>query len=326
MDPRTTVSPELVEVSSHSRKKARPVRDVGDLAAAQEGIVGHQQLLDLGFGERWIQHRLISGWLRQVFRGAYAVGHKRITWRGRLRAAILSCGPNALISHRTAAALHNLIRGGGGKIHVTVPGGGHEDRDGIVLHRVRRIAAADIAEVDGIPVTSVARTCLDQAAIVRGPVLDDILEAAERSSNFDLEAMLAVCGRGRTGSTALKRALLLYQPIPGWTRSRLERRLFRALRKRGAPLPGVNLWVEDQECDLVWHDEHLVVEVDGDVWHSTTASKARDPRRDAKLQIAGFATFRVPENRIVYEIDGVVDDVIALLRRPAVRTPARPGP
>jgi very-short-patch-repair endonuclease/predicted transcriptional regulator of viral defense system len=325
MQTRRTPGDELVEVSSHSRKKARPVREVGDLAAAQEGVVGHQQLLDLGLGERWIQHRLISGWLRQVFRGAYAVGHRRISWRGRLRAATLACGPNALISHRTAAALHNLKRGGGGKIHVTVPGGGHEDRDGIVLHRVRRIAPADITTVDGIPVMSVARTCLDMAATVHPDVLDDMLEAAERNKTFDLTAMLAACGRGRRGSKALKRALALYRPIPGWTRSRLEKRLFNALRKRGAPLPSVNAWIVDQECDLVWHDEHLVVEVDGDVWHGTTAAKARDPRRDVKLQLARFATFRVPENRIVYEIDGVVDDVVDLLRRLAARTPARPG-
>jgi very-short-patch-repair endonuclease len=298
---------------------------VAEIAAGQDGVVGHEQLHALGLGDDAIQHRIDKGWLHVVFRGAYAVGHKRITWRGRLRAAVLSCGPNALISHRTAAALHNLRRGGGGKIHVTVPGGGHEDRDGIVLHRVRRIAPADAASVDGIPVTSVARTCLDQAAVIKRETLDDLLEAAERNKSFDLNAFLAVCGRGRRGSKALKRAILLYQPIPGWTRSRLERRLFKALRKRGAPLPSVNAWVEDQECDLVWHDEHLVVEVDGDVWHNTTAARARDPRRDAKLQIAGFATFRVPENRIVYEIDGVVDDVLALLRRPWARTPALRG-
>jgi hypothetical protein len=320
-----TPYPELVEVSRNSSGKARPVRAVAELAGAQEGVVGHAQLVELGLGDDWIEHAMATGRLHQVFRGAYAVGHKRISWRGRLRAAILSCGPKALISQRTAAALNNLKRGGGGKIHVTVPGGGHEDRDGIVLHRVRRIAPADIASVDGIPVTSVARTTLDMAAIVKADVLDDILEAAERNNTFDLTAMLKVCGRGRRGSKALKRALSLYRPIPAWTRSRLERKLFRALDKAGAPLPAINAWIEDQECDLVWHAEELIVEVDGDVWHSTTAARARDPRRDAKLQLAGFMTFRVPENRIVYEIDGVVDDVIGLLRRPGARTPARPG-
>jgi predicted transcriptional regulator of viral defense system len=320
----TPGNPELVEVNRNSSRQPRPVRQVADLAARQDGVVGHEQLHELGFPNDWIDHQVETGRLHVIFRGAYAVGHKRITWRGRLRAAILSCGPNALISHRTAAALHGLRRGGGGKIHVTVPGGGHEDRDGIVLHRVRRLPPAERTTVDGIPATSVARTCLDMAAIVRSDVLTELLEAAERNKTFDLTAMLAVCGRGREGSKALKRALSLYQPIPGWTRSRLEKRLFTALRKRGAPLPGVNLWVEGQERDLVWHDQWLVVEVDGDIWHATTAAKTRDPRRDAQLQIAGYATFRAPENGIVHDIAGLVDDIVALLRRPWARTPARP--
>src|SRR3954471_23236016 len=120
----TPGNPELVEVMPDSRAQPRPVRQVARLAASQDGVVGHDQLHALGFSMRWIQCQIEKGWLHVIFRGAYAVGHKRISWRGRLRAAILSCGPNALISHRTAAALHNLKRGGGGKIHVTVPGGG----------------------------------------------------------------------------------------------------------------------------------------------------------------------------------------------------------
>jgi very-short-patch-repair endonuclease len=298
---------------------------VAALAAAQEGVVGHGQLVELGFSLEWIQRQLMAGRFHIVFRGAYAVGHKRVSWRGRLRAAALACGPTALISHRSAAALHDLRRSQSRLIHVTVPGGGHEHRDGIVLHRVRNIRAADVGNVDGIPVTSPARTCLDMAAIVRPHVLDELLEAAERQRVLDLAAFTAVCGRGRAGSKALRRALVLYEPLPGWTRSRLERRLLRALKKAGVPLPAVNNWIGDQECDLVWHDARLVVEVDGDVWHSTTAARHRDPRRDAKLQLAGYAPFRVPENRLVHDIGGVVDDVVGLLRLRAARTPARPA-
>jgi very-short-patch-repair endonuclease len=317
--------PELVEVSAHSWQKARPVRAVAVLAGTQDGVVGHQQLLDLGFSERWIQHRLVDGWLHQIFRGAYAVGHRRITWRGRYKAATLACGPRSLISHRSGGALHNLRRWSSPTVHVTVPGGGHEDRDGIVLHRVRRLDPKDIAVVDGIPVTGVARTCLDMAAVVRADVLDDILEAAERNNVFDLAAFTAVCGRGRTGSKALKRALLLYRPIPGWTRSGLERRLFRALRKEDVPIPAVNKWVAGCECDLVWVDQQLVVEVDGAAWHGTTAARHRDPQRDVRLQMADYAVMRVPENRLVHDIAGVVADIDGLLKRPGARTPARPG-
>src|SRR5688572_7132575 len=92
-DPETHQLPELVEVSGHSYGKPRPVRAVVELATAQDGVVGHDQLVALGVSVDWIEHRIRSGWLTIVFRGAYAVGHKRITWRGRCRAAVLSCGP-----------------------------------------------------------------------------------------------------------------------------------------------------------------------------------------------------------------------------------------
>ena len=290
-------------------------------------MVGHDQLIALGFSHAWIKDRLRIGYLHIVFRGAYAVGHQRLTWRGRLRAAILSCGPKALISHRTAADLQGLRRSSSRVIHVTVPPGGREDRQqGLVLHRVRNMGDNEKSIVDGIPCTSPARTCLDMAAIVRRDVLDQILEQAERLQTLDVAAFLAVCKRGRKGSGALKRALHIYEPLPGWTRSRLERRAIRLLKDQGLHPDGVNVWVEHAavEADIVFHDAKLVIEIDGGEVHGTTAAKIRDPQRDAKLQIAGYAVLRVPEHRLVYEPDAYVDDVEQLLSR-AGRTRARPG-
>jgi predicted transcriptional regulator of viral defense system len=321
-----TQIPELVEVRVHSEPKARPVRVVVELAADQDGVVEHDQLLALEVGEEWIKHKLRIGWLTIVFRGVYAVGHKRITWRGRLRAAVLSCGPGAYLSHHTAAVLHGLWRYWGGVIHVTAPPGGREDREeGIVVHRIRNMRAVEKGEVDGLPVTSVARTCLDMAARVHPDTLDDMVEAAERNETFDLAAFMAVCKRGRTGSAALKRALLRYQPT-GWTRSRLERRAIRELRQAGVRIVGVNVWIPeaDLEADLLL-EHKVVVEIDGGVVHGTTAAKIRDPDRDLKLQLAGYTPIRIPEYRLVHEPERVVADVKALLLSRAARTPARPG-
>jgi very-short-patch-repair endonuclease len=295
------------------------------LATAQDGVVGHDQLVTLGVSVDWIEHRIRSGWLTIVFRGAYAVGPRRITWRGRLRAATLSCGPDAYISHQTAAALHGLRRSSSALIHVTAPPGGREDRAGIVFHRVRNMRDVEKADVDGIPVTSVARTCLDMAASARSDVLDDLLEAAERNGTFDLTAFVAVCKRGRNGSANLKLALRVYQPT-GWTRSRLERKAIKALRDAGIRPSGVNVWVEAAavEVDLLFEDERLAVEIDGGVVHGTTAAKDRDPDRDTKLQLAGYVPLRVREHRLVHEPDRFVSDVKGLLSR-GERTRARPG-
>ena len=315
--------PELVEVCGGMGRKARPVRAVAELARGQDGVVGHQQLVALGFTRDWINSRIAAGWLHVVFRGAYAVGHKRITWKGRYRAALLSCGPHALLSHRSAVRWHNLKRWSGGDVHVTVPGGGREDRQpGLVIHRVRNIREADTTTVDGLPVTSVARTLLDMAAITRRETLEGLLEAADDAGVLDAKACAAVCGRGRPGSTSLKRALLLYQPIPGWTRSRLEKRAYRLIQEDpDLPTPSVNTWIGKHEVDLRVGD--LVIEIDGAATHGTRAARERDPRRDVDIQLAGCEIMRVTEHRLVYEPESVLADIRAFSR--AERTPARPG-
>lgn len=328
--PETAATPptrELVEVRVHSEPKARPVREIVELADSQDGVVEHDQVLALGYGNEWIKHKLRRGWLTAVFRGVYAVGHQRLTWRGRIRAAVLSCGPGAYISHWTAARLHDLRRWNIGVIHVTVPPGGREDRQqGIVVHRIRDMRSVERGEVDGIPVTSVARTCLDMAAIVRADLLDELIEAAEKAGTFDLKAFLAVCKRGRKGSAALKRALLKYQPI-GWTRSRLERFAIRELANAGVRPSGVNVWIPEAgvEVDLLFEDERVAVEIDGGAVHATTAAKIRDPQRDIKLSLAGYLPVRAPEYRLVHETSAVVAELKALLLSRAARTPARPG-
>ena len=318
---------ELVEVSTNSGQQPRPVRAVAELARRQDGVVGHGQLIALGFGERWIQHRIDRGWVHVVFRGAYAVGHRRISWKGRFRAALLSCGPDAMLSHWSAIRWHNIKRWAGGDIHVTVPGGGREDRQpGLVIHRVRNLRDADKAVVDGLPVTSVARTLLDMAAILRRTTLDGLLEAADEAKLLDVAKCHAVRGRGRAGSKALKRALLLYEPIPGWTRSRLEKRAYRLLTSDpDLPTPSVNKWIAGHEADLSYPDHGLIVEIDGGAVHGTKAAKERDPERDADWQLAGFKVFRATEHRLVYLPETVPAYVKAFLSR-AGRTRARPGP
>lgn len=298
---------------------------MAELAAVQDGVVGHEQLHDLGFSDDWIEYELRVGRLHVVFRAAYAMGHTRITWQGRYRAALLSCGPDAVLSHRSAVRWHNLKRWPGGAIHVTVPGGGREDRQpGLVIHRVRKVRDADMTIVDGLPVTSIARTLLDMAPIVRRETLDELLEAADNANVLDVTACTNVCGRGRAGSTALKRALVLYQPIPGWARSRLEKRAYRLIANEpDLPTPSVNTWIGKHEVDLRIGD--LVIEIDGGSVHGTRAAKERDPRRDVEIQLAGCEILRITEHRLVHEPQTYLDDVRRFLSR-AARTQGRPGP
>src|SRR4051794_12349215 len=108
-------------------------RRIASLAARQHGVVAHWQLLRLGLGRGAIKHRAGVGTFHRVQFGVYAVGHAALTWHGRCMAAVLSYGPDALLSHRSAAALWEIRRSSSGIIEVTVPGRRRHARGGIRL-------------------------------------------------------------------------------------------------------------------------------------------------------------------------------------------------
>jgi hypothetical protein len=74
------------------------VRELWDLARRQHWVVARRQLLELGFGRDWIAHRIASGRLHPLWRGIYAIGRPNVTQYGQWMAAVLACGPGALLS------------------------------------------------------------------------------------------------------------------------------------------------------------------------------------------------------------------------------------
>jgi very-short-patch-repair endonuclease len=84
--------------------------ELGPLAVAQHGAVEYRQLLALGFTRHEIRGMVRAGWLHPVHRGVFAVGRRSLPRKGRWMAAVLACQPDALLSHRSAAALHGLLR------------------------------------------------------------------------------------------------------------------------------------------------------------------------------------------------------------------------
>jgi hypothetical protein len=225
-------------------------------------------------------------------------------------AAALACGRDAVLSHRTAAVIHGILRPRDGAPHVTVPASGRSKRRGIVLHQVRAIGQDERGTIDGLPVTSLARTLLDLAR-TNDALLDYAIEEAADKDLLDLNAIAAL-GQGRKGMRRLREALTLYQPTPAWTRSNLEKLAYKGLPGHGVPRPALNQWVAGYEVDMVWDEERVILEIDGSQ-HDRPAARERDTIRDAKLQIAGFAVIRARRHRIENDLAGVAADVNALL-------------
>ena len=151
------------------------------LAGRQHGVAARRQLLAEGFTRHLVQDRITSGHLTPIHRGVYAVGHRKLTLKGVWMGAVLAGGPGAGLSHRAALALWDLGRSESGLIDVTVPGrtGRHGPR-GVRVHRSKLLRETDVTEVDGIPVTSLAWTVIDYAALANRQQVRLVLEALER--------------------------------------------------------------------------------------------------------------------------------------------------
>src|SRR3954452_3288805 len=99
-----TVGAEIPTKGSPRRGEAA----IAALAARQHGVVSRGQLAALGFGAGAIKHRLALGRLHPLYRGVYAVGHRSLRREAWWLAAVLAAGPDAVLSHRSAAALWGM--------------------------------------------------------------------------------------------------------------------------------------------------------------------------------------------------------------------------
>ncbi|MDQ6731154.1 MAG: hypothetical protein M3022_12875 [Actinomycetota bacterium] len=232
------------------------------------------------------------GRLRRLHHGVYAYGHRRLTPSGHRLAEVLACGPGAVLSHRSAATLWELLATARTRIDVTVPGTSRRTRTGVHLHRTRELRPGDVAVIDGVPVTTVNRTLCDLAGVVSRARLQRAVEQAERSNVLDLSTLQRAVDRHptRRGTGSLRAVLDDYTPAP-LMRSALERSFRELLQAASLPMPLTNHVVAGYEVDAYWPQWHLVVELDGRAYHSDPRAFERDPVRDARLmrQVPGAA-------------------------------------
>jgi hypothetical protein len=230
-------------------------------------------------------------------------------------AAVLACGPGALLSHRSAADLWGLRRTARHDIDVIAPGRSRHQRSGITVHRPRRLEPADASIVDGVPVTAIPRTLVDLASVVNRRQLARAFEQADRLGLLHVDDVEAVCerSRGRRGVGTLRAIIAAAKPASAFLRSELERRFLELCDEAGLPRPSMNLFTEGFEVDASWPDQRVVVELDGWEYHRTHADFERDRARDARLEVAGYRVVRFTDKTVETDAAGVVDTVRRLL-------------
>jgi very-short-patch-repair endonuclease len=282
---------------------------VAEAAERTWGRIGWAQLRSLGIAEGTIAQWVKEGYLHQELPRVYSVGHRSGPVEADLAAALLYAGPGAMLSHKTAAWWWKLTSHHPQVIDVSTP---RQCRSlpGVTVHGRRSL---DRAWHNGLTVTNVPQTLLDYASQMPFEDVRYVLAEADYHRVLDLEAVGAICGRGRPGATALRSAVKVHWPDLARTRSRLERAFLFLIESAGLPRPQVNVRVCGLRVDCYWPEHKLAVELDGGKGHSTTRQVGRDHGRDLKLRSKGILVRRYAEAQVYRQGEAVLADVRAAL-------------
>ena len=291
---------------------------IAAIARGQHGVITTRQLVALGLTRQAVARRAATGRLHRIHRGVYAVGHSALTVNGRRLAAVLALGDMALASHVTAAAMWQVRTTSSPVIDVTLPGSARR-REGIRVHR-RPVAADERAVIDGIRVTSLARTLVDLGDVVPVVQVRNAWVRAEQLRRIDMVTIDIALQRAgsRRGAVALREVLRVYDPRWEQTRSPLELAFLDLAATRELPEPEVNAWVANRFLvDALWRDERLVAEADGRATHDIPSARRDDARRDRVLRRLGYRVIRLSYDEIVHRPDVAAARVARALRATA---------
>ena len=266
-------------------------------AADEWGVLSWEELRACGLSCTEIKTRARNGRLHRKHRGVYAIGHPRLPLEGRLLAAVKACGPAAVLSHRSAAVLWQLLDPDPAhRPEVTVLGVAPRRHPGIRTHRTGSLGTDEVRRHRGIPVTAPIRTLLDLAAVVDARVLRRATRAAQSSRLVHHSPLIRAVGdqSGRRGIRKL-RQILASGPAP--TRSELEDVVLDLIVRGGFARPDINvpLLIAGRRIipDFRWPECQLVVEADGAAWHDHPLARRDDAARQALLEAHGERVLRV---------------------------------
>src|SRR4051794_20536330 len=256
-----------------------------ELAVAQQGAFSARQVLDRGGTTALLSARCRSGRICRVRQGLYVHSGFPPSWQQDLWLEQLAAGPGAAICGGPAALLHGLGRFDVQSVDVlTRWGSGHRAVRGRV-HETFWLPTSHIVQIDGLPVTSLARTVFDLAGMPRHPLafrhdgaravhvarITQLLNTCIRDKGMtmtDLVRVLAALGRRGKPGTSIIRDIVRdlgedYEP----TASELEDLFLDVVRANGIEEPEQQVRIGNVNkligrVDFRWKGKRIIVEVD----------------------------------------------------------------
>ena len=287
-------------------------RRIARIGGRQDNVISREQLLSAGLGRGAIAHRVATGAWRRMHNNVYLLGPAPPTLMARVRAAVLSCGAGAVVSHRSAAEVFGLLPEIGGEVHVTVAGRNVAPREGVRRHRIAAFGPGEVTNMRGIPVTTVARTICDLAGTESRREVDRAWQEALYRRIVTPRSVAAVIGRDprRRGAPVI-RALI---EDPRMTRSERERALLKLIDAAQLPRPLTNVRLHGHLVDAYWPEHGLVLEFDGWQAHGHRHAFEDDRKRDQIMLANRIRAMRATDRHLTHEPVALVARIAMTLR------------
>jgi hypothetical protein len=212
-------------------------------------------------------------------------------------AACLAGGACAAAARRSGAAVHDLPGARRDIVEIVCLRWRRAQRGGLIVHESKALDPIDVTVVDGIPVTTVARTLFDLGAVYPLGMVELALERALQRGMVTLDELERTVRRlsrqGRPGGPTLRQLLEVRTPGSRATESVMETRLIQALRARGLPEPvrQFEVWNGDlfvARVDLAYPESRVAIEYDSDEFHAGRTATRRDRSRRHALIAVGW--------------------------------------
>ncbi|MDJ0952122.1 MAG: type IV toxin-antitoxin system AbiEi family antitoxin domain-containing protein [Acidimicrobiia bacterium] len=288
------------------------------LAADQHGVFSVRDADRLGVPPRTIRRHSGSGRYERLYPGVYAVAGSVDTPLRRMVAAAKSFPAIAAISHQTAAELWGMGSSRAIGFEVVTTRWDRSHRPGLVVHESLDLIADDIVIVDGIPVTTAARTVVDLGASNRWMV-ESALEQGIRLNHFtldDVEAFIArVARRGRRGVGVIRPLVAARRRWDSVTESVLEDKFRKLLADAGLPDAATQFVVTDDQglfvarVDFAYPAARVLIELDSEAHHMDRLAFRHDRSKQNRASVLGWTVLRYTWWDIVERPTGVVTEI-----------------
>lgn len=285
---------------------------LAELASGQHGVVARWQLVTAGVSRGAIDGR-IGRRLHPIHRGVYAVGYPVSSIESRWMAAALAAGPDAVLSHRSAAQLWGLLSRSRHRAEVT-RSTYLRPHSFICSHR-SVLPDDERTVIDGIPVTTVPRTVLDFAGTAQRRQVERVLNEVEvqgLTDRLSIPDLLARYPR-RRGTAVLRELLDEGAESGGVTENDFEELFVPLLDSHGLPRPRFNADIAVSgrffRADCLWRKERLIVELDGRAAHGTRKAFESDRERDRLLMVDGWLVMRITWRQLRTQQSAIASDL-----------------